>query len=103
MLGTPAFMSPEQILLQPTDARADLYGLGCAAVWLLSGQLPFKADNALAMLLAHVGEAEAAGVLDGAIDAALASGRLPNVSAHGPLGTRAATDAVLASLDGVAV
>lgn len=53
MLGTPAFMSPEQILQQPTDGRADLYGLGCVAVWLLSGQLPFKAENPLAMLLAH--------------------------------------------------
>jgi serine/threonine protein kinase len=54
MLGTPAFMSPEQILLRPTDGRADLYGLGCVAVWLLTGQLPFKAENPLAMLLAHV-------------------------------------------------
>jgi tRNA A-37 threonylcarbamoyl transferase component Bud32 len=53
MLGTPAFMAPEQILLQPTDARADLYGLGGVAVWLLSGQLPFKAESPLAMLLAH--------------------------------------------------
>jgi serine/threonine protein kinase len=54
MLGTPAFMAPEQILLRPTDGRADLYGLGCVAVWLLSGQLPFKAESPLAMLLAHV-------------------------------------------------
>jgi eukaryotic-like serine/threonine-protein kinase len=54
LLGTPAFMSPEQILLQPTDGRADLYGLGCVAVWLLSGKLPFAAEHGLAMLLAHV-------------------------------------------------
>ncbi|HTV25855.1 MAG TPA: protein kinase [Polyangiaceae bacterium] len=53
-LGTPAFMAPEQILVQPTDGRADLYGLGCVAVWLLSGQLPFRAEGALAMMLAHV-------------------------------------------------
>jgi eukaryotic-like serine/threonine-protein kinase len=54
LLGTPAFMSPEQILGQQTDGRADLYGLGCVAVWLLTGQLPFKAENSLAMMLAHV-------------------------------------------------
>jgi serine/threonine protein kinase len=54
MMGTPAYMSPEQIQLRPTDARADLYGLGCVGVWLLSGRLPFEAENSLAMLLAHV-------------------------------------------------
>lgn len=57
LLGTPAFMSPEQILGQQTDGRADLYGLGCVAVWLLTGQLPFRAENALAMMLAHVTQA----------------------------------------------
>jgi tRNA A-37 threonylcarbamoyl transferase component Bud32 len=41
LLGTPTFMSPEQILEQPTDGRADLYGLGCVAFWLLSGKVPF--------------------------------------------------------------
>jgi serine/threonine protein kinase len=53
-LGTPAVMAPEQILMQPVDARADLYGLGCVAVWLLSAQLPFRAETGLAMMLAHV-------------------------------------------------
>lgn len=54
LLGTPAFMSPEQILERPTDGRADLYALGCVAIWLLSGKLPFKRETSLATMLAHV-------------------------------------------------
>src|SRR5690606_10643279 len=45
------------ILAQPTDGRADLYGLGCVAVWLLAGQAPFGTENALAVMLAHVNRA----------------------------------------------
>jgi serine/threonine-protein kinase len=47
-------MAPEQILQKPIDARADLYALGCVAVWLLSGKAPFEHDNALAMMAAHL-------------------------------------------------
>jgi serine/threonine-protein kinase len=54
LLGTPTFMSPEQILAQPTDGRADLYALGCVALWLLTGKVPFKEQTALATMLAHV-------------------------------------------------
>ena len=42
LLGTPAYMSPEQLLRQPTDARSDQYSL-CVALWeALHGARPFK-------------------------------------------------------------
>ena len=54
-IGTPAFMAPEAILGSRTvDARADLYALGCVAYWLLTGQLVFEENGAIASALAHV-------------------------------------------------
>ncbi len=40
--GTPAFMSPEQLLGQPTDMRSDIYAFGVTAYYTLSGRLPFE-------------------------------------------------------------
>jgi serine/threonine protein kinase len=57
LLGTPAYMSPEQILGHDTDGRSDLYALGCVAVWLLSGTVPFASETAMAVMLAHVTQA----------------------------------------------
>jgi eukaryotic-like serine/threonine-protein kinase len=55
-IGSPGFMSPEQIRGEPTDRRADLYSLGCVAVWLLTGRMPFEAETALAMMAKHLYE-----------------------------------------------
>jgi tRNA A-37 threonylcarbamoyl transferase component Bud32 len=55
-LGTPGFMSPEQVLGHEIDARADLYALGCVAVWLLSGRMLFEHDNPLHRLVATLTE-----------------------------------------------
>lgn len=55
-LGTPAFMSPEQALGNETDARSDLYSLGCVAWWLLTGQPLFRASTQLALMLKHIEE-----------------------------------------------
>jgi serine/threonine-protein kinase len=53
--GTPAYMAPEIALgSEAIDGRADLYGLGCVAYWLLTGSLVFEANNPTAMALAHV-------------------------------------------------
>jgi serine/threonine-protein kinase len=53
--GTPAYMAPEIATGSPDiDGRADLYALGCVGYWLLTGQLVFEADNAMAIALAHI-------------------------------------------------
>jgi len=52
--GTPAFMAPEQALGGSTvDRRADIYATGCLAYWLLTGELVFTAETAMALLLHH--------------------------------------------------
>jgi len=52
--GTPAFMAPEQALGRPLDARADVYGLGCVAYWLLTGCLVFEGETTMALVHHHI-------------------------------------------------
>jgi serine/threonine protein kinase len=54
LVGTPAYMSPEQVLGNPVDGRADIYALGIVLYRLLSGQLPFSNDSVTALINAHV-------------------------------------------------
>jgi len=50
MVGTPAYMSPEQVLGRDIDGRADLYAMGVVMFRLLTSELPFKADSGIAMV-----------------------------------------------------
>ena len=53
--GTPAYMAPEMAVGNSTvDGRTDLYGLGCVAYWLITGNLVFEEKTATAMMLAHL-------------------------------------------------
>jgi eukaryotic-like serine/threonine-protein kinase len=45
VLGTPSFMSPEQIAGKKVDGRSDLYSLGVMTFQLLTGTLPFRAES----------------------------------------------------------
>ena len=56
MMGTPAYMAPEQVLGGDIDGRADLYAVGVVLYRLLSGQLPFSADTAIAMVQKQVND-----------------------------------------------
>jgi serine/threonine protein kinase len=53
-LGTPMYMSPEQIEGRPLDPRSDLYSLGVTCYQMLAGQPPFSGDTALSVALQHL-------------------------------------------------
>lgn len=56
ILGTPRYMSPEAIKGKSVDGRADQYSLGCVLYQLLTGQLPFREDDLMALLTQHMYE-----------------------------------------------
>jgi eukaryotic-like serine/threonine-protein kinase len=49
-IGSPAYMSPQQIKEQPLDHRTDIYSLGVVMFQLLTGTLPFQASNNFSMM-----------------------------------------------------
>ena len=54
ILGTPEFMSPEQIRGRPLDARSDIYALGIVGFEMFTGKLPFQGRNAQEMMIARL-------------------------------------------------
>ena len=81
LMGTPYYMSPEQVRGRRVDAASDIYSLGALAFHLVTGRPPFGGDNAIAVGFAHLSEpvpspralrAELPAELDAAIVRALA-------------------------------
>ncbi len=54
ILGTPEFMSPEQIRGKPLDGRSDIYALGLVAFEMFTGKLPFEGKTAQDMMIARL-------------------------------------------------
>lgn len=55
-MGSPKYMSPEQIRGERVDARADIYALGIVMYEMLTGHVPFERDNTVKVLMAHLHE-----------------------------------------------
>ncbi len=55
-LGTPRYMSPEQVEGKPIDNRTDLYACGLIFYEMVTGDVPFKAESALALMYQRVKE-----------------------------------------------
>jgi serine/threonine-protein kinase len=59
VMGTPAYMPPEQVLGHRLDGRADLYAVGVVFYRLLTGTLPFDADTTVEMVQKQIADAPA--------------------------------------------
>lgn len=63
VLGTPSYMSPEQLAGKKVDGRSDLFSLGVMLFQLVTGELPFKADS-MASLMFKIANDDHPGVLE---------------------------------------
>ncbi len=57
VVGTPAYLAPEQAAADSLDSRTDIYSLGCVAFELLTGQPPFKSDSVQKLMSMHLRDA----------------------------------------------
>jgi streptogramin lyase len=77
LLGTLAYVAPEQVRGDPVDGRADVYSLGCLLFECLTGEVPFVRDSDIAVVFAHLEEppprpSDRVGELPPEIDAVIA-------------------------------
>jgi len=73
-VGTPAYMSPEQVMGWPLDARSDIYSFGIVLFELFTGEIPFHGGSRAATMRKHLEEAPP---LDGTLGRALPTQLVP--------------------------
>ncbi len=56
LFGTPEYMSPEQARGETADVRVDVYAMACILFQLVTGRVPFEADNFMSVLTLHLME-----------------------------------------------
>ncbi|HEX6034702.1 MAG TPA: protein kinase [Anaerolineales bacterium] len=56
IMGTPAYISPEQAQGQPVDQRSDIYSLGIILYEMVTGSVPFVAETPLAVIFKHISD-----------------------------------------------
>ncbi|MEU0392240.1 protein kinase [Streptomyces sp. NPDC006208] len=72
VIGTPQYLSPEQVLGSSADVRSDLYAVGCMLFQMLTGTLPFDGGSVMSVLYQHVQEpAPAPSTVNPAVSAAV--------------------------------
>jgi serine/threonine-protein kinase len=74
VVGTPAYMSPEQVMGWPLDARSDIYSFGIVLFELFTGELPFHGGSRAATMRKHLEERPP---LDGTLGRALPTQLVP--------------------------